>query len=144
MTRYVLDASVVIKWLQPERESEPNVDQALDLLLAYRRGEVDLLQPVHWIAEAAAVLARISPAVAQQDLMDLVNFEVPVADSPEIYRTALDLAIQLDHHLFDTLYHAVAFHAEDRQLITSDTRYFKKARSRGRILWLGDLKLQQA
>lgn len=137
MTRYLVDASVVIKWLQPERESEPNVDQALDLLLAYRRGEVDLLQPVHWIAEAAAVLARIGPAVAQQDLMDLV-------DSPEIYRTALDLAIQLDHHLFDTLYHAVAFHAEDGQLITSDTRYFQKARSRGRIVWLGDLKLQQS
>ena len=115
MTRYVVDASVVIKWLQPERESEPNVDQALDLLLAYQRGEVGLLQPVHWIAEAAAVLARISPAVAQQDLVDLVNLEVPVADSPEIYRTALDLAIQLDHHLFDTLYHAVAFHTEDGQ-----------------------------
>lgn len=139
MTTYVVDASVVIKWLQPQLGAEQDADLAVQLLVAYRRGAVSFVQPVHWLCEVAAVLARISPTAARQDLMDLVAFGVPVADAPEIYRTAIDLAIALNHHLFDTLYHAVALHVQGGILVTADSRYFAKARHRGRIQRLGDL-----
>ena len=60
-----------------------------------------------------------------------------------VYATACDLAIRLNHHLFDTLYHAVALHTTGATLITADQRYFDKARSISQIARLGDLDLSQ-
>jgi predicted nucleic acid-binding protein len=60
VSRYVVDASVIIKWLEPQRDAEQNVAEALELLFTYKRGTVNILQPVHWLAEVAAVLARIT------------------------------------------------------------------------------------
>jgi predicted nucleic acid-binding protein len=139
VSRYVVDASVIIKWLEPQRDAEQNVAEALELLFAYKRGTVNILQPVHWLAEVAAVLARISPITAKEDLADLLTFDIPIADTPEIWCTAVELAIALSHHLFDTLYHAVTLQTEGAQLITADRRYFERARDRGRILLLDDL-----
>jgi hypothetical protein len=32
------------------------------------RGELQILQPIHWLAEVAAVLARLSPQTAADDV----------------------------------------------------------------------------
>jgi len=55
--------------------------------------------------------------------------------------TAIDLSIRLGHHLFDTLYHAVAFRSPDTTLLTADRRYFDKARDEGRIVLLSQFIL---
>ena len=47
-----------------------------------------------------------------------------------------DLANGLNHHLFDTLYHAVALCEPDANLITADERYFLKASHKGKITLL--------
>lgn len=139
MIRYVVDASVAIKWFF--QTDEDHLESAIALLRANRDGEVVFFQPPHFIAEVAAVLAREKPNEAQEDLSDLLNFDLQWVENTRVYMTACDLAIRLNHHLFDTLYHAVALHAPDATLITADRRYFDKARPIGQILWLGDLSL---
>jgi hypothetical protein len=48
------------------------------------------------------------------------------------------LSVELKQHLFDTYYHAVALETPDAILITSDTRYLRAARGKGRIVDLMD------
>lgn len=138
MAVIVLDASVLVKVLLPEREGEPGVSHALRLWRLVGVGRITLRQPPHWLAEIAAVLARLSPGTALDDVRDLVAMEVPMLESAEVYQTACRLAIGLDHHLFDTLYHAVALESDGGVLVTADERYFGKAQSHGRIVRLED------
>lgn len=101
-------------------------------------GREAMIQPPHWPAEVAAVLARLSPATVERDVDDLCAMSVPTFDGVEVYRAAAWLAVELDHHLFDTLYHAVALESGSAVLITADERYYRKAWSRGRIVQLAD------
>ena len=136
MTRIVVDASVTIKWLLPDREDEAGSDRALALLSGIREGTLELVQPPHWLAEVAAVLARLSPQTVDDDVSDLYALELPVLDTPGMYLTACELARSLGHHLFDTLYHAVALEVEAASLVTADEHYYRKASARGSIVLL--------
>lgn len=139
MTRLVVDASVIVKWLLPQREDEADVEQALMLLEGVRSGRVRVHQPVHWLAETAALLVRLSPATAAADVADLYAMNLPVASGPEVYLVACELARTLNHHVFDTLYHAVALTLPDTMLVTADARYERNARRRGAIMLLREV-----
>jgi hypothetical protein len=43
------------------------------------------------------------------------------------------LAIRLNHHVFDTLYHAVALSVPQTTLVTADETYYRKAQAFGAI-----------
>lgn len=135
--RLVVDASVAVKWVLPELATESGTDRAAELLNAVRESRADLVQPPHWLAEVAAVISRLRPEVADQavDLLDAL--ELAVEADPRIYKRASHIARQLDHHLFDTLYHALALE-RDAVLVTADDRYLRKARALGGIVSLGD------
>jgi hypothetical protein len=81
---------------------------------------------VHFIAEVAAVLARIKPTEAQSDLLDLIAIARRTVDSPEVYATAVTLATQLNHPLFDTLYHALALETPGAMFVTADRCLFMR------------------
>lgn len=139
MTGYVIDASVAIKWFLPDAADEADTLQALELFLRLRAAEVSLVQPAHWKAEVASVLARRAPTTAAADLDDLNLLEgIQIIDTPMIYRRAVELAVGLSHHLFDTLYHATAIESE-ALMITADRRYHDKAAHLGRIVLLEQL-----
>jgi predicted nucleic acid-binding protein len=110
----------------------------LAILQAVASGEVQLVQPPHFMAEVSAVLSREKPQQAQVDMADLLNVEWRVAASDAIYAAASELAVALSHHLFDTLYHAVAMHQLSAVLVTADVRYFNKAKHLGHIVLLED------
>jgi len=137
----VVDASVALKWFFQARDNESDCDQALAVLTALDESRIHLLQPPHFIAEVSAVLAREKPEEAQDDLLDLLNIEFGIAEGPAIYATAIDLSMRCRHHLFDTLYHAVALNTPAATLVTADRRYYEKALGFGRIAMLSDLKL---
>ncbi len=137
----VIDASVAVKWFLFARPDEHNADLALDVLERAVLGSVELLVPPHFIAEVAAVLARLKPDDAESDLLDLLDIPMRTMASPEIYATGLRLSQHFEHHLFDTLYHAVALDRPDAQLITADARYYKKAKTEGQITLLANLSL---
>lgn len=134
----VVDASVMLKCFFQERETEKDCEFALAILAGVDEGRIKLQQPPHFIAEVAAVLAREKPDECEDDLFDLLNIEYHIAQEPEIYVTAIELAVRYRHHLFDTLYHAVTLHASGANLITADETYYRKAREIGRISLLQD------
>lgn len=135
--RLVVDASVVIKWLFADPEREEHTERATTLMAAIVRQETPAVQPVHWLAEVGAVLARITPDKAEQEIVLLSALGLAVQDGPEILQRACRLAIDLDHHLFDTLYHAVALETES-VLVTADEHYLNKASDLGRIMHLAE------
>ena len=137
----VVDASVALKWFLGERRDEPRAGEATAILRSIDTGRVRMVQPPHFLAEVAAVLAREQPATAGEDMLLLQAIEWEVAEPPEIYATAVELSIRLQHHVFDTLYHATALHADDAALVTADETYYRKAHAQGRIVRLGDFEL---
>lgn len=135
---FVLDASVIVKWLLQDPQQESDSDVATRLVETVVTRPESVLQPRHWLVEVGAVLARTSPDTAQQDVLMLAAMEFPEADDPRLVRRGCKMAIDLKQHLFDTLYHAVALETPDAVLITADERYFRAARSVGGIARLKD------
>jgi predicted nucleic acid-binding protein len=134
----VLDASVILKWLLEDPAREPDTEKAFALVESVVRGRLEILQPVHWLAEVAAVAARLVPQTAVGDVEMLAAFEFATTDSPTVIRRATSLAIETNHHLFDALYHAVALEYDDALLVTADDRYYGKAEGYGAIRTLHD------
>jgi predicted nucleic acid-binding protein len=132
----VLDASVVLKWFFKHRPAEADSAAALALLKAVGDGTVSLYQPPHFVAEVAAVLAREMPDQAQARLADLLDIEMRCVDDPQVMARAVSLATRYKHHVFDTLYHAVALETPDALLVTADEAYLRKASGQGRIVGL--------
>ena len=133
---FVVDASVVVKWLMEDPKQEADTERASRLMESIVKGEQSVLQPCHWVAEVAAVLSRTSVQTAASDVEMLCALELPVADEPLVLPRACELAIELKQHVFDTYYHAVALETADAVLITADDRYLRVARAKGRIAHL--------
>jgi predicted nucleic acid-binding protein len=138
--RLVIDASVAVKWVVPENDSDKAeflLDQALvapDLLFAecanilwkkVRRGEVT--------KEEAEIAAQ---TLEQADLT--------VVSARAYTARAAALAIELDHPAYDGMYLAVA-EALGLRLVTADDRLVRKARQAGSrfqplVLLLSEIK----
>jgi hypothetical protein len=129
----VLDASVVLKWLLEDPAREPDTGKASAIIGSVVGGRLEILQPAHWLAEVAAVGARLTPQTAVRDVEMLAAVQFPTADDPNVMRRATTLAIETDHHLFETRYHAVALEHEDALLVTTDDRYYLMAERHGSI-----------
>ncbi len=87
----VLDASVVVKLLVEDPAREPDTDEAFGIFSAIRDGKLGILQPVHWLAEVAAVAARLSPKSAVRSVAIL-----PSGTGPGSW-TRSDLAGRVAH-----------------------------------------------
>lgn len=132
----VIDASVILKWLLQYPDTEPHTEIAVAVVESVIYGKAEILQPTHWLAEVAAVLARLSPSTASDDVQRLAALEFPINDDPAVMQRATQMAVDSGQHVFDTLYHAIAIEHEDAKLVTADDRYFAKAEPYGRILQL--------
>ncbi len=139
----VVDASVAVKWFVDGDWAlrEDHLEPALAILRASSEARLEFLQPPHFLAEVAAVLARIKPDTATRDIDNLATLDITWAEPTQACGPAIDLACQLDHHLFDTLYHALALSTPGAVLVTADRRYFDKARGLGQIAWLPEFRV---
>ncbi|HEY8036796.1 MAG TPA: type II toxin-antitoxin system VapC family toxin [Methylobacter sp.] len=133
----VVDASVSIKWFFPASAQEQNTDQAVSVLRQVQSGQVTLMQPAHWLPEVIAVITRIRPEIAEQAIDYLSAMEVKVQQDADILKTAARLSQQFSHHLFDTLYHALAIYL-NAVFITADEKYYRKAETVGCIKLLSN------
>jgi predicted nucleic acid-binding protein len=124
--RLVVDASVALKWVLDEAESEA----ALAL-----RGE-DLIAPALWLAEAANALLRrsrigdITTDEASSRLSELLNAPVASLAMEPFLDRALQLATQTGHPVYDCVYLAVALH-HDTHVVTADQRFVSAAGREG-------------
>lgn len=120
----VIDASVAVKWVAEEDDS----NAAAALL-----GE-SLAAPELWLAEAANALwakhrrGEIDAAHVRDASRELVA--APVARLPiaDLLPSATHMAIDLDHPVYDCLYLAAA-QLHDTGLITADRRFVEKVAS---------------
>jgi predicted nucleic acid-binding protein len=126
VTGFVVDASVVVKWLVSESYS----DEAADLL----SGEATLVAPALVFAEATNALwaLRRRGDIAVDDMADAVHalksapIATPVAMSG-LAAAAARLAIDLDHPAYDCFYLALAIQTQ-YPLVTADARFQDKVR----------------
>lgn len=89
------------------------------------------------LAWVAAVLSREMPdrADACFDEVERIFPNGKTSASYPVCQCAMALAVNLEHHLFDTLYHAVAIES-GATLVTADERYYRKAAHHGSIVLL--------
>jgi len=116
--RLVIDASIALKWVIPEPDSEA--------ASALRHEE--LIAPSIWIAEAANALWRLvrlnelAADEAYQRLAELGGGPVAsVAIEPHV-DSALRVATEIRHPIYDCLYLAVALHYGS-EVVTADRRF---------------------
>ena len=112
--KLVVDASVALKWFLRGLPGELHVAEAEAVLSVIGRSGTELFAPVHWMAEVIAVLARTKPGAVDDALVFLDDMRPVVITGVPVLKRAAELSISLGHHLFDTLYHAVAWRRAQR------------------------------
>ncbi len=129
MTRFVVDASVAIKWVV----EEPETDGALQL---WRTSE--LLAPNLLVAEASNILwkavgrGELTAEVALLAVDTLLASEITLTPMETLMKRATDLAISFDHPAYDCFYLALA-EVEGCPLVTADLRLARKVAARGDV-----------
>ncbi len=139
--KLVIDSSVSLKWILGVEDNEHSLAQAEAILSGVTDGSLLAVQPPHWFAEVTAVITLKRPAKLDMTLDILSAFPHEVWAKPEIYRAAANLSVRLRHHLFDTLYHAVALE-KGATLITADEAYLAKAYRIGNIRLLSNFSVE--
>jgi len=136
---FVVDASVVVKWVVAEVSSE----QATRLLTR------ELIAPALIEAECANVLwtkarrGEITPVEARQRTEFLLRAPLRLVPISDLVAPALSLAFELDQPVYDCLYLALALR-ESATLITADRRFVEAAATRrelkGSVLRLSEIE----
>ena len=125
----VVDTSVAIKWVVPEEgvDLEPDTAIALSVL------EHGLIAPDLIAAEFANALwkkvSRREMGDAQAiEAMDILPTMVSLLPMEAYAKRALEIALQLDHPVYDCVFIAVA-EAHATNLVTADRRLVERAAS---------------
>ena len=130
--KLVIDASVSLKWILGAEDGEQDIARAEAVLADIVEQQHQAVQPPHWFAEVLAVIALKRPRKIEETFNILQAIPHNLSADAQTYAAAARLSVQLKHHLFDTLYHAVALE-NDATLITADDAYFAKAYRLGNI-----------
>jgi predicted nucleic acid-binding protein len=121
--KYVLDASVAIKIVLPEVDS----DKAVALIDDYRNGVHELIAPDTLLIEVAHALTRaerrnmIPVGRAGQDLLKFFAVRIVLHDYVLLLERAVEISSQKRMGVYDALYLALA-EQEQCELVTADAR----------------------
>ncbi|RUR75084.1 type II toxin-antitoxin system VapC family toxin [Chlorogloeopsis fritschii PCC 9212] len=139
MSRYVLDASIAIKWFLPEVYSE-----AARRLIA---NEHTFLVPDFFFAEVANVLwkrvrrGEDTAKNARQTLADLNAIPLEIYLSQPLMPLALDIALETDRAVYDSLYLALAV-TQKCQMLTADEKFYNALQNTcyvSNLLWVENI-----
>jgi predicted nucleic acid-binding protein len=141
LNKLVIDASVAVKWVVPEANSEAATRLLTD-------GAI-LAAPSHWLAEIGTTLwamASVRKIMTRDQAEQRIQWvgELVVQETPvrTLLSTASAIAFDLGLTVYDTLYLALAEKVQI-PLVTADRKLFKQAKASarfdGRVLWLADL-----
>lgn len=122
MSRFVVDASVAVKWVVEESGSA----EALELLERHPLSSPDLL-----IAECANILwKKVKRSELDQDeaimAARLIQMsDVEILPTRALMERALQLAVEFDHAAYDCIYLSLALE-NDWSFVTADERLVRK------------------
>ena len=140
MRRYVVDASVILKWVFGD-EREPDQDKAVKLLNTWVEGGAELSAPTLWQYEVGNFLGRELPDEAADKMDLLLNLNIKCVDlTDSIFRRCFNWMRQENVSFYDVSYLAVALEIE-ATLITADETFVKKMEKMDRICLLRHLDL---
>lgn len=141
MPRYVVDASIIAKWVLP---GEPYQENTIRLKEDFVAGQVELYAPtlvVHEVANAlwrAIKLGRISENVANEALEALADIKIELCEIDWLRACRmLGIACKLDLTVYDAAY---LFLSEEKRasFITADEKLYEKARAHFKIIHIRD------
>ena len=136
MKKYVVDASVAVKWFIPEIHT----DAALRLL----KEERELIAPDLFLPEFANVLWKkirrneLSEVDARDILNALSTVPIQLHSASTLVNPAFEIARALDRTVYDSLYIALA-ESEVCELVTADQRLFNALQQtplQRRVVWV--------
>ena len=110
-SRYVLDASIAIKWLF---DDEDFTAESRDVLLAFQEGQIDLIAPNHLYHEVLNALRtevrmqRLRADDAEEAMHDFLDLAVPTVDGPSLFVASFTYALSYDCAFHDSLYLTLA------------------------------------
>ena len=142
MSRYVVDASVAIKWFLPETHSEA--------ALRLQHSDHRLHAPAFVMLELGNVLAKkirrneLTREEGKAILKDLKHIPLQQHSDMRLFRPAYALALDTLRSLYDCLYLALA-EVVDGQMVTADGKFYDslvKGPYAHRILWVEELPKQ--
>jgi predicted nucleic acid-binding protein len=134
----VVDASVAVKWVLAESDSELAQQIVHASLLAPDLLLIECGNAIWWHAQ----LGEVDPAEVPQLWAVLRAMPVEIVASPELVEPALDLAVALNHPIYDCLYLALALDRGAR-VVSTDRRFLAASRRRrdlvGAVVLLSEL-----
>lgn len=139
MRRYVVDASVAIKWFVPEIHS--------DAALRAQHSGTHLHIPAFMVLELGNVLAKklrrneLTPGDGETILRELKRLPLQHHADARLFAAAYQLALNTRRSLYDCLYLALA-EAIDGVMVTADHKFFASLTNGPygrRVMWVGDL-----
>jgi predicted nucleic acid-binding protein len=139
MKKYIVDASVILKWVL-EKEKEPDHDNATGLLHAWVSGTVGIAAPSLWAYEVANILGKAVPDEASQKMKLLLDLQINVIDcSEQMIRQCFTWMKKYKVTFYDAVYLAAAY-AMDAVLLTGDEKFREKMKNDNRICLLRDIE----
>ena len=139
--RFVIDASVGVKWVVPE----PDSDGALALLAAGMREEAHFIAPDVFLPEVTNALrkhvhltGKLTHDEARGSLEDIMRTLPDLTPSVVLAAQALELALEFEHPAQDCLYVALAIQ-QSCAVVTADQGMLRKfAGATGRVVHVNE------
>lgn len=137
MKRFVVDASVGIKWLLPAADSR--------LALALVSDEVERIVPDLFFSEIGNVLWKyvrfgsLSADMACKALHELSKVRLTVVPASELMDVTLDIACRNNRSFYDSLYLALALR-DSAPMITADGKLLQALHGTPLAPWVTDIQ----
>ncbi|MGH9493770.1 MAG: type II toxin-antitoxin system VapC family toxin [Candidatus Sulfotelmatobacter sp.] len=141
MRLVVVDASVAMKWCLPAT-TEDLVAEAEAMLRDYQVGSARFLVPDLFWPELGNALwkavwkEKTTSDRAEISYQKIVELAIPTATTAELVPAALKMAMTYGRTVYDSLYVALAVHAQ-AELVTADERLANALAARFPVKWLG-------
>ena len=138
--KYVVDASVVVKWFS---RFEEDIENSEKLLNSHVEGTSPLASSSLVLYEVCNAL-RFNPNFDEDDLLkaaiSLLKLGLELVDFPEVFESAIALAFSQDITIYDAAYIAVSqtYHIP---LITADYKLLAKIKDIPLVMPLKEIKL---
>jgi len=124
----VVDASVALQWIVPERDGQADAESVLtaDALIAPDLLLVEVANALR--RKIAGGEARLEQALGGMRTLSSTVQLVPVG--PDLVISALEMAVEMDHPAYDCVYLALA-RANSAQVATRDSELARRAAKAG-------------
>ena len=138
MRQFVVDASVILKWVLGD-EQEKDQREALNLLQDWVNGRATVSASPLWQYEAGNFLGREVPEEAETTMKLLLNLNIRNVElSDAMYRQCFAWMKDFKITFYDASYLAVA-HEIGADLVTADAKFASKMGKKGHICLLKDM-----